>query len=253
MILTVLGSGTGWFRKNRCAPGYLVSFAEKHFLLDLGPGTLRQILKLNLNLNDISALFISHFHPDHVSDLIPYFFATRYNFGFQREEKVYLIAHERFRSFHEGLKQAFGSWVEPKEGVFEYVLIPNKCHFFSVEILGLKIKTIPVVHNPESLALRIDYQGKSLIYSGDTGYSEDLCELAFGGDLLIIECANGGEIRVPQHLGPEEVLQIAVKSKVKRVLISHLYPHSEPLPLDFFRKNFSGEIIVAKDLIRIEI
>ncbi|MFN3921544.1 MAG: MBL fold metallo-hydrolase, partial [Caldimicrobium sp.] len=78
MRLTVLGSGTGWITLERSSPAYLVSHENFHLLLDFGPGTLRQILRVGLTFNDISAIFISHFHPDHFSDLIPFLFATRY-------------------------------------------------------------------------------------------------------------------------------------------------------------------------------
>jgi ribonuclease BN (tRNA processing enzyme) len=251
MRLTVLGSGTGWFRVERSAPSYLLSLDEFHFLLDLGPGSLRQLLRLGFTLNDISGIFISHFHPDHVTDLIPFLFATRYNLGYTRLEKVFLIAHESFARFHEGLKAAFGSWVEPKEGLIEYFLVPDT-DFYEFELKGFRLKTAKVNHNPESLALRVEFKGKSLIYSGDTGYTESIIKLAEGGDLLILECANGDGVYVPQHLGPEDVARIAMLSKVKRVLISHLYPHSEPVPVEVIKKHYSGEVILAEDLIVID-
>jgi len=252
MRLTVLGSGTGWFRVDRSSPSYLLSIGDFHILLDLGPGSLRQLIKLGLTLNDVSCIFISHFHPDHTTDLIPFFFATRYNLGFTRSEKVYLVAHESFVSFYDGLKSAFGSWIEPKEGLIEYVLIPDR-DFFEVELRGLKLRTAKVNHNPESLALRVEHQGKSLIYSGDTGYSENLIKLAQGGDLLVVECANGKDVYVPHHLGPEDVARIAELSRVKRVLISHLYPHSEPVPVELIKKEYSGEVFVAEDFMTLEI
>lgn len=58
---------------------------------------------------------------------------------------------------------------------------------------------------------------------------------------------------MPQHLGPEDVARIAMLSKVKRVLISHLYPHSEPVPVEVIKKHYSGDVIIAEDLMVIEV
>jgi len=252
MRLTVLGSGTGWFTSERCAPGYLVSQEDFHLLLDLGPGTLRQLLKLNLTLNEVSALFISHFHPDHVTDLIPFLFATRYNLGYFRKEKVKLIAHQKFSEFYEGLKKAFGHWVEPQEGLLYWQLIENE-GLFSFQIGPFKAQTIKVNHNPESLALRLEFMGKSLIYSGDTGFCEELIELAQEGDLLVLECANSREYKVPIHLGPEEISLICEKARPKKLLLSHFYPHSEEVNLAIIQERFQGEIILGRDLLTLEL
>lgn len=252
MKLTVLGSGTGWLRLDRRAPGYLVSVADFHILLDMGPGTLYQLLHLGLSLEDISAIFISHFHPDHVTDLIPFFFATRYQLGYRRQTPVNLITHRKFIEFHDGLMKAFGHWVLPPEGLIEYKLLTGDS--LQCTTLGpFTVKTIGVKHNEESLAIRLESGGKSLIYSGDTGLCEEIIELARDGDLLIVECANSPETGSPFHLGPEDIAQIASKAKPKRLLLTHFYPHSENPFLKPILEVYSGEILIARDLQTIEL
>ncbi len=171
MKVTILGSGTGWITSKRGAPGYLLSYRDFHLLLDLGPGTIKQLLKVGLTLNDISAIFISHFHPDHITDLIPFLFAMRYQLGYTRRDKISLYAHKNFSAFYEGLKSAFGHWVCPPEGLLEINLI-EKESLFSFQLGPFLAKTIKVNHNPESLAIRLELGKKSLIYSGDTGFCE---------------------------------------------------------------------------------
>lgn len=252
MRLTVLGSGTGWITSKRGAPGYLVSYQDFHLLLDLGPGTIKQLLKTGLTINDISAIFISHFHPDHITDLIPFLFAMRYQLGYLRKESVHLYVHKNFSSFYENLKLTFGQWVCPQEELLKINLIEREdLHTFK---LGpFLAKTIRVKHNPESLAIRLELGEKSLIYSGDTGFCEELITLAEGGDLLILECANSKLYSVPHHLGPEEISLICERAQPKAVLLTHFYPHSEEVDLEIIQKRYQGKIFLAEDLLILEI
>jgi ribonuclease BN (tRNA processing enzyme) len=250
--LTVLGSGTGWIDLKRSSPGYLLSLENFHLLLDIGPGSLRQLLKTGLSLKDISALFVSHFHPDHIADLIPFFFATRYNLGYTRKEPFTLYTHKNFTQLYEGLKQAFGHWVCPPEGLLELYLVDRE-EFTDFEIGPFKARTVGVRHNPESLAIRLEFSGKSLIYSGDTGFSDELIELSRGGDLLILECANPTGVSGDFHLSPEEIAEISAKANPKKLLLSHFYPHSERVPLEIIKERFSGKVILARDLLTLEI
>jgi ribonuclease BN (tRNA processing enzyme) len=253
MNLVVLGSGTGWVRLERNAPGYLVEKEGFVLILDFGPGILKQILKIGKKLEDISAIFLSHFHPDHTAELIPFFFATRYNLGYFRTEPIYLFAGKGFIEFYKGLKSAYGKWVEPPEGLLVIKELPIEKNY-QFEIGPFKAKIFPVKHNPESIAIRLESEGKSLVYSGDTGYCENIVELAEGADVLILECSNLGEVRAEHHLSPEEAGMIAEKARVKKLIISHIYPHSDvPELKDLAKKEFSGEIIIAKDLLDIKI
>ncbi len=253
MKLTVLGSGTGWPRKERGAPGYLLQVAGENLLLDIGPGTIVRLLECGLTLPDLDGLLLSHFHPDHVTDLIPFFFAMRYALGYRRQKPVWLLAGESFSRFHQGLKQAFGHWVEPPEGLLDVLEVSTQ---YPSALLHppLEIRTAPVVHNPESIAIRLDYQGKSLVYSGDTDFCPALIELAREADLLVLECAQPEGQKVPGHLTPSLAGQIAGQAQVKRLLLTHFYPPCDESdvigPAQAF---FSGEIILAEDFLEIEI
>ncbi len=252
MKLTVLGSGTGWIRLERNSPGYLLELNNFCLLLDIGPGILKQILKIGKRLEDISAIFISHFHPDHVTDLIPFFFATRYNLGYKRSLPFELYAEESFSQFFELLKTAFRGWVEPPEGLLKINLLP-RVKKYEFHIGPFKAFTSPVKHNPESLAIRLEYNNKSFVYSGDTGYCEEIIELAENADLLIVECANSKELYVEHHLSPKDIALISERAKVKRIVLSHFYPHSEEVDLNIIKEKFKGEVILAEDLMEIKI
>ncbi|OAG28006.1 MBL fold metallo-hydrolase [Thermodesulfatator autotrophicus] len=253
MKLTVLGSGTGWPRLERGAPGYLLQIEGENILLDIGPGTIPRLLKVGLTLPDIDAIFLSHFHPDHVTDLIPFFFATRYSLGYQRERPFLLVAGEGFSLFWEGLKAAFGHWVEPPQGLLK--LQELSCAYESAFMSPpFMVRSAPVKHNPESLAYRFEHQGKSLVYSGDTDYSENLVKLAEEADLLILECSAPEGMKKDGHLTPGLCGRIAGEARVKKLMLTHFYPPCDEADLiSPCRALYDGEIILARDFLTTEL
>ncbi|HIE32613.1 MAG TPA: ribonuclease Z [Thermodesulfobacteriaceae bacterium] len=253
MKLTILGSGTGWPRRERNAAGYLVEAGQYCLLLDFGPGTLRRLVEVGRDINDLDIIFISHWHPDHVADVVPYLFATRYRLGFVREKPVRLISAMGFRDFYRALKGAFGHWIEPPEGVLEIIERPRE-DTARLEFPNLAILTAPAKHNPESLAVRIEAEGKSLVYTGDTEYAPKVVELASEADLMICECAAPEEFPVAGHSTPSVAARMAAEAKVKRLLLSHFYPPCDEVDLITpAQKYFSGEILLAYDLMCITI
>ncbi len=253
MKLLVLGSGTGWPRKERNAAGYLVETGTYTLLLDFGPGTLRRLTEAGRDINHLDLIFLSHWHPDHVTDLIPYLFATRYALGFKRTSTVYLLSAQGFKDFYQALKGAFGHWIEPPEGLLEIVERPRKEKTL-FELPGLRLFTAPACHNPESLALRIEAQGRALVYTGDTGYCPSLVELAQGADLMVAECASPEGWEVEGHSTPSAAARMAEEAGVQKLLLSHFYPPCDQSDLlTPAQKFFSGPILLAQDLMEIKI
>ncbi len=112
MELIVIGSGTGVPSLRRGSPAYAVKAAGKLVLLDLGSGALRSMLKSGLDFNQVDIIALTHLHPDHIGDLAPFLFATRYSLGYTRQEPFDLLAARGFQTFYDNLRRAFGSWVE---------------------------------------------------------------------------------------------------------------------------------------------
>ncbi|RUM87923.1 MAG: ribonuclease Z [Thermodesulfatator sp.] len=251
MELIVLGSGTGWPRRERNAAGYLVRTAGKTVLLDFGPGILRRLTEAGVDINEIDLIFLSHWHPDHVADLTPYLFATRYRLGFVRTQTVWVISAEGFGEFLTALRGAYGSWIEPPEGLVEILERPRERRS-RLHLEGLILETAPARHNPESLAVRLSAEGKVLVYTGDTEYSPEVVDLAQGADLLIAECACPEGQPVAGHSTPSSAARMAEEARVKRLMLSHFYPPCDQADLlTPARKFFSGEILLARDLLRI--
>ena len=245
MELTIIGSGTGVPSLRRGSPSLAVKAAGRLLVLDLGAGSLRAMLQWGLNFNQIDILALSHRHPDHVRDLVPFLFATRYALGYTRQEPFWLLAARGFADFLARLRSAFGHWVEPPEGLMHLrELSPEDPD--AVEWEGLTIKSAPTDHTEGSLAFRIEAGSRSLVYSGDTDVSDSLVTLARGADLLVLEAAN--PFKVPGHLTPGEAGRLATRAGARRLLLTHFYPPCDEVDVvALAEQEFAGEIIRAED------
>jgi len=249
--LLVLGSGSGvpWCQRAACS--LLVEAAGLKILLDLGPGILRRLVEEGLDFQDLDAILLSHLHPDHTADLWPFFFASRWP-GFGRDRKIVLAASTGLKRLYQGLLQGYGRWVEPREGLVDWRLLePGRFQELNIAE-GLGLKAGPVSHTPDSLAFRLEEGGRSLVYSGDTDWSDDLIRLSQEADLLVLESALPEGGKVEGHLTPGLAGRLAALAGAKRLLLTHFYPETEGQNLlDPALSEFGGEVILARDGLRI--
>ena len=245
MELTVIGSGTGVPSLRRGSPCLAVKAACRLLVLDLGAGSLRALLRHGLNFSAIDVLALTHLHPDHVGDLVPFLFATRYSLGYTRTEPFRLLAARGFARFHGLLKEAFAGWVEPPPGLMDLKeLAPDA--FDEVRDQDVVIKSAPTNHTAGSLAYRVEARGRSLVYSGDTDVSDSLVDLAKNADLLVLEAAN--PFKVQGHLTPTEAGRLAAQAGVRRLLLTHFYPPCDEVDVvGEAAKEFPGEVLRAED------
>jgi ribonuclease BN (tRNA processing enzyme) len=105
--VTILGSGTIASKKRNCS-GIIVRTGALYILVDIGPGVMRRLAEADIDFRRIDAILVTHFHPDHVSDLIPFLFACNYGHRERRVEPFYTIGPEGFEVFHDALTHIYG-------------------------------------------------------------------------------------------------------------------------------------------------
>jgi ribonuclease BN (tRNA processing enzyme) len=120
-----------------------------------------------------------------------------------------VAAGRGFGDFFSRLKAVYGNWIEIGEALFRIVEMstdgPDRR-----EMGGLRLETAPMNHTPQSIAFRVTGPaGRSMVYSGDTDFSEPLIALARGADLLICESAFPEGHQVAGHLTPALAGRIA--------------------------------------------
>ena len=249
MKLIILGSGTSVPHPQRASPSIALFIDDQFLLMDIGPGTLRQLAIAGLTFQDIDYVCISHFHPDHTADLIHFLFATRYPPILRTRKSFTIIAQETFNQFLTILKRPYGNWLELPDGLMKIEEL-NTGDKDKKEFDTFTIVSAPVNHTPHSLGFRIeDGSGKIIVYSGDTGYCEEIVDLARDADLLILESSFPDGQGIEGHLTPSQAGDIATRSGVKRLLLTHFYPECLKSDIETqCRKTYQGELILATDL-----
>lgn len=253
MALTILGSGTCVPSLQRSACSALIQVNNSRLLFDLGPGTMRRLLEADARLLDVGFIFFSHFHPDHTGELVPFLFASKYPAANRRKTPLTILAAKGFSDFFEGLKQVYGEWIELAPEVLSVIELDNT-GLDTRRFDDFVVKSIPVMHRKESIAFRIESaDGISIVYSGDTDFSENLIELAAGANILICESALPDHLKVEGHLTPSLAGKIAAVAGVKKLVLTHFYPECDTADIEGqCRKTYAGPLILARDLMQIE-
>lgn len=248
--LVILGSGTGVPSLRRGSPGVLVISESTIVLIDSGPGALRKMLEAGFTYQDPDLILYTHLHPDHTADLVPTLFACKYGDS-SREKDLLCIGGTGFKSFFGALTKLYGSWIEPQSYHLKVQEVSKEPLFFR----NLKILSKPTAHITGSVGYRIELKdGKSIAVSGDTDYCQNMIDLAFEADLLILECSFPDSKKVEGHLTPSLAGRIALESHCKKLLLTHFYPVCDQFDiLTPCKEVYSGQIILTEDLLRVQV
>ncbi len=252
ITVTILGSGTCVPSLRRSSCSVLMAIAEQKLLFDSGVGTMRRLLEAETTIFEISFVFYSHFHPDHTAEFVPFLFANKYPDGTKRRMPVTVVAGRGFLDFFDKLKQAYGNWIKLAPGLLNILELDNKA-YDTRKFEGFTLESLPVAHNDESLAYKITtLGGVSVVYSGDTGFSENLIVLSENADLLICESALPNGFNVDGHLTPSLAGEIATRAKVRKLVLTHFYPECDQVDMEKqCRQTYAGPLLLAEDLMTI--
>jgi ribonuclease BN (tRNA processing enzyme) len=112
-----------------------------------------------------------------------------------------------------------------------------------------------MAHIGESVGYRVEFEdGKSMAISGDTDYCQNIIDLAFEVDMLVLECSFPDGKKVEGHLTPSLAGRIALESRCKKLLLTHFYPICDQFDIsNQCRQVYPGQIILGEDLMRIAI
>ncbi len=250
MELTVIGSGTSLPQDGRGAPGYVVRTGGRRVVFELGPGSVHRWALAGVSCLEVEDIFISHLHPDHAADLVSLLFALR-SPVVDRRRPLQIVGPVGLKDLYHGLVGVYGRWVEESgyELTFHEVASGEVRH---QEFLATSRR---VNHTPSSLGYRLESAGgRVLAYSGDTGYCRSIVELGRGAHLLLLECSFPEERRVEGHLTPTEAGRIAAECGVERLVLTHFYPVFDGIDiLARVREAYDGEVVLARDMMRIEV
>jgi ribonuclease BN (tRNA processing enzyme) len=267
--VVVLGSG-GPRAFGRAGSSYIVLVGgTPRILVDAGPGAFLRIGELDLDLDKVDTVLLTHLHIDHSGDLAAFFNARALTSDGP-------ITYRVFGPDGAGLfpkTSRFVNLLVGEDGAFAYQRTFGARESFTVRDLavrldsartkivdedGLVVEEIATHHGDcPSVAYRISYQGVVVVFSGDMDASAlpNLVQLAKNADLLIFHCAVLDPPDSPSqlydlHTPPRKIGEAARDSGVKGLLLSHLAPDvegQEAAVRKSIRASYAGPVAFASD------
>jgi ribonuclease BN (tRNA processing enzyme) len=270
--VVVLGSG-GPRAFGRAGSSYIVLVGGRpRILVDAGPGAFLRIGELELDLDKVDTVLLTHLHIDHSGDLAAFFNARALTSDGP-------IGYRVFGPDGAGLfpkASRFVNLLVGEDGAFAYQKTFGARESFTVRDLaisldsprtkivdedGLVVEEIATHHGDcPSVAYRISYKGLAVVFSGDMDASAlpNLVQLAKNADLLIFNCAVLDPPDSPSqlydlHTPPRKIGEAVRDSGVKSLLLSHLAPDvegHEAAVRKSIRAYYAGPVAFASDKLR---
>lgn len=244
MKITILGSGSFITDLKHFGPSYLIEVNEKKILVDAGQGCVIHLLELGIKPQDLDYIFITHFHADHTMDLIAILIELKI-----AKRGGTADANKKIKIYGQ---EGIGDFVTNLYNIYNHS-IDNDCEITVLKerttISGMAVTPFKVVHSDlDAIALRFENKNNTVVFSGDTSYCDGIIEACNQANLVILDAANPRGLENEFHLNPDQIAKICTKSKVKKVILSHLTTRvfNENV-LSQVSENYSGEVELAED------
>ena len=291
--LMTLGTAGGPLpRANRAQSSNLLVVNGALYLIDAGGSVTSRVVQSAHDFRKIGKIFITHPHSDHTAGLATLMVSQ---WEYQRAEPTdiygggveslvkgalaYLAPNAEIR-WAEGKKRPMADTFKGHDIEAGIIYQDANIKVTAVENTHFRFEPgTPPYGKYKSFSYRFDTLDRSFLFTGDTGWSDAVIDLARGADVLVTEVTDTDDViglmkrngawqakteseqkgwlrhMHEEHVTPEEVGRLAAQAGVKTVVMTHLSPSPDPND-DFARyaiaakKHFSGPILIAKDLMK---
>lgn len=235
--LTLLGTGTCQIEHERRASSVLLELADTYVLFDCGHGVVQRLLEAGVQHNQIEHIVLSHFHPDHVSDLVPFLQAGAWSRRNPRASDIHIYGPEGLKRVVDGLMDVFGanSFRQPSYAVVVHEIAEDH---FTIGTQRFTFSSLPPAGNH---GLRFTWNKKSYALTGDSYFHAE--EIAFLKDVDMAVIDSG-------HIEDNEIVELAISSRARHIVCSHLYREIDAAQLQILarKRGYEGTISVGRDL-----
>lgn len=247
MQVTVIGCWAPYPAAFGACPSYLVQVDDKKILLDIGHGSFSQLQGI-MDFRQLDLVIISHLHPDHYMD-------------------IWCLRHAIKGALADGSRLSKLPIYMPNTPTADYQSIlkvedaleiyPINDSMTRLELGQVKITFTQANHPIKTFATAVEWEGKKIFYTGDTGESEKIAQGANNADLLICEASlleKDKDYGVQTgHLTAQGAAQLANKANAKQLLLTHLWPEYDLNILHQEAEELFANVILAKEGLSINI
>ncbi len=235
--LVLLGTGTCRLQADRCTSSVLLEFTDLRVVYDFGRGIATRLALRGLEQDDIRHVVLSHFHPDHLSDLIPYLQAASWSPDGKRSQDLHIWGPHGLRVQMMRVLGLFGPDVLVREENFSVHLHEVRGERLRIESREFEWVALP---HAENHGLRFSVGDWTCALTGDSPLDSKTVALLRGVDLGVFDAG---------HLSDDEIVALASRSQAKRLVASHLYRDLDTKNLQQRARDqgWQGELLEGSD------
>jgi ribonuclease Z len=288
IVVTLLGTGSPIPEPGRMAPSTakdrmnattLVRAGTEVLLFDAGRGVVERLSQAGVEGREITGLFLTHFHSDHIVGLPDLWLTSRLRLAWGRRTTPFdVYGPVGVEQLTSNLTKAYGADIAMRPDKAVYLVAHEfKPDGVVFERNGVKVTMFKVDHGEakEAVGYRVDFKGRSVLLSGDTKYDENIIKYGKGVDLMVHEVVAVKPAlleKVPQlkfifehHASPQQCGEVFTKTKPKIAVYSHIvligapsFPAPVPAPsveelIAQTRETYQGPLVSGYDLMSFEI
>lgn len=272
------GPRIGGIRSN---PANVLLVDDVPYVVDCGPGVSKRLTEAKIALPDLRYIFVTHMHSDHVLEFGNLVYGA-WSAGLNHEVDAFgpigleALTQHYWESIRDDVEIRIPDESKPDP---RKLLVVKDIKDAGPVMSNDRVK-VSAMHTPHPPIMERNYAYKfetphgMIVYACDTAFNPALAKFAEGADLLIHEAlyvpgvdamtkrvknaATLKEHLMASHTTTEDVGRIAEMAKVKKLVMTHLVPGDDPAITDEMwaegaRKHYSGPIVVARDLMEIEL
>lgn len=241
--MQLLGTGTCQLLPEKAASSVLMNFDGLNVVYDMGRGVATRLTELGIKQNDIKHIVLSHFHPDHWSDLIPYLHGASWSQLDKRTVDLNIYGPTGLRGLFNKVFDIFDENEIVRSEFFAVNFHEINTDSFKIDNYDFEYIHLPPANNH---GLKFEKSGKIYALTGDSNFHPK--EVAFLSDVDVAVIDSG-------HLTDDEIIGLAVKSRAKRIICSHQYRKLiiNDLNSKAVNKGYKGTIELGKDFLKIKL
>lgn len=220
--LQFLGTGDASASGGRFFTCFYVETSNVKILIDCGASALISIKKYRIPHTELDAIFLTHFHGDHFTGIPFLIIDVRL---YERKKPILIAGPEGVEKKITQAMELFYPGSSTVKNVFpiNYMEYLPDSHIFWKGTKGeVKLTPFKVKHSYETKphGLRVEVEGKVIVYSGDTEWTDELVRFSDGADIFICECSTY-DVKTENHLNYLTLLKNKNKFNCKRLILTH--------------------------------